>query len=378
MKVIFVFAGLLEYKGRLLKQIATLQDAGHECILIHGQKEDIPPDYSAYNFKVFPFRLIRHPKKLKNYFNHMRFNFQVARKTLELCPEAIVCVELCGVLSGVIIRILRRSILFVFDCNELFMHMGMNRFKKIGWSPIHSLAFRKADIVIHAEENRLLYCKQHYASSAKHVLLENLPRVNINNLKSSSHSDCIRVVYLGALIPSRHCEEIVLAFSEIHSNTAICDLIGFGEEEYTNSLNSLISKNNITNVRILPPVSNNDMLNVLLKYDVGLAFYNNINLNQYYCAPNKVYDYIVTGLAVITNDYPGLLSVIQENNVGVCLSDVTSESIRLALEKIARERTGQNITSEIKNRYIWSNQEETYLSIFLHKKSSTAELKGNK
>jgi len=364
MRILFVFAGLLEYKGRLLKQIASLQDAGHECILIHGQKENTPPDYSNYPFEVHSFKQIRRQKKLNNFFSHLRFNFQAARLASQLHANAIVCVELTGALAGALVRVFHKNVMFVFDSNELFMEMGMKKLKKIVWGPIHSLAFKKADVILHAEQNRLVFCKQHYQNSAKHVLLENLPRIEINSFERQSKTTPIRIVYLGALIPSRHCEEIISAFSFISEDFANCDFIGFGEEEYINHLQLLISDNNLSNIRILPPISNTLMLEALIDYDIGLAFYKNNNLNQYYCAPNKIYDYIVTGLSVITNDYPGLLEVIEQNNIGVCLDSINPEAIAAAIATIASEEISENITLKIKQRYTWKNQEKAYISIF--------------
>jgi len=364
MRIVFVFAGLLEFKGRLLKQIATLQDDGHECILIHGQKEQRPPDYSSYDFEVHPYKLVCHPNKAINYLRHIRFNVQAARKALSLKPDALVCVELTSAFSGVLVRGMKRSVMFVFDCNELFMEKGMNRLKKAAWKPIHSLAFRKADTILHAEKNRLKFCMKNYTSNANHVLLENLPRISTGAFAQKRLSSNVRVVYLGALIPSRHCEDIILAFSNMQLRDVTCDLIGFGEEEYIASLHSLISDNGITNVRIQPPVSNASMLDSLANYDIGLAFYRNTNLNQYYCAPNKIYDYIVMGLAVVTNRYPGLIDVVEKDKIGVCIDEVTPETIRDALQTIIQFNLKGNISYDVQIRYIWKNQENAYLAIY--------------
>lgn len=364
MKIVFVFTGLLEYKARLLKQIATLQEANHECILIHGQKEDTPPDYSYYQFEVFSFEQVRRTKKLSNFYSHLLFNFRAAKLALKFKPDAIVCEELTGALAGVLVRFFHRNIKFIFDSNELFMEMNMSKFKKIGWRPIHSLAFRKADVVLHAEKNRMLFCKQHYPSSAKHVLLENLPRIEVTPSGNQCKSKPIRFIYLGALIPSRHCEEIILAFCKFSHKCAVCDLVGFGEDSYIQYLQGLIEINNIQNVRILPPISSNLMFETLTKYDAGFAFYKNNNLNQYYCAPNKIYDYILAELSIITNSYPGLIEVVEKNNIGICLDSINPDTIREAIGKMNENRDSYKITKELQYRYLWANQENNYLSIF--------------
>ncbi len=366
MRVVFVFAGILKYKGRLLKQIKTLQGAGHECLLIHGQVEDTPPDYGVYDFRTVPIRLIRDPNKIKNFYNHIRFNFQAAEKIKEISPGAVVCVELYGALSGALARFRQTVPKFVFDCNELFMQMGMGRTKQMFWSPIHNWIFRRADVVMHAEEQRLLYCQKMYKSKAEHFLLENLPQGSAGTRLADKNRSGgpLRAVYLGALLPDRCCEEVIKAFAGIPPEIASCDFIGFGAPADEQSLKDLLSELKIAHVRFLPPVKHSEMFEVLTQYDAGLAFYENINLNQYYCAPNKIYDYLACGVPVISNDYPGLKKVLEDNRVGVCVHDITAASMQAALQKISTENFAGNITAEIRKRYSWQYQADAYCGIF--------------
>ena len=365
MRVLFVFAGILKYKGRLLKQISTMQQMGHECILIHGQVEDSIPDYSCYPFKVIRIKLDRHHNKIVNFHNLMRFNFSAAKTITKQAADAVVSVELYGALSGALARHRNPEILFVFDCNELFMHMGMSRMKKLMWAPIHSWVFRKADVVIHAEEQRLLFCQGNYRSKAKHFLLENLPVLNGSHTHGNKtlHKP-LRTVYIGALLPKRYCSELINAFAKIPPEIASCDLIGFGEPEYENQLIALVNDLKLWHVRILPPVNHDQMLETLKEYDIGIAFYENLNLNQYYCAPNKIYDYIACALPIISNDYPGLRKVIEERKIGVCLAEINEETLMSALELIETERMIDNITESVRHRYSWQNQTAAYSGIF--------------
>ena len=64
MKIAFVYLGPIQYRGRMFKQIKTLQDAGHECLVIHGRTEEVEPDYSVYSFPVIPIRVIQEKNKL--------------------------------------------------------------------------------------------------------------------------------------------------------------------------------------------------------------------------------------------------------------------------------------------------------------------------
>ena len=117
-------------------------------------------------------------------------------------------------------------------------------------------------------------------------------------------------------------------------------------------------------MRILPPVAYEAIASLLRNYDVGIALYKNTNLNNYYCAPNKVYDYLMSGMPVIANDYPGLRKVIEHWRLGACVEDITPALFRQAVERIVLEKRWHNITDEIRRKYSWERQEEILLELF--------------
>jgi glycosyltransferase involved in cell wall biosynthesis len=117
-------------------------------------------------------------------------------------------------------------------------------------------------------------------------------------------------------------------------------------------------------VRLLPGVPYAKIPSLLADYHIGLALYRNTSLNNYYCAPNKVYDYLMNGLPVITNRYPGLVPVIDGNRVGACIDEVTTAEIGRAVEMIREGRCWENITRDLRRRYCWEQQVPQYLEAF--------------
>ncbi len=365
MKIIFIFAGILKYKGRLLKQLSTLVENGFDCLLIHGRVEKELPDYSKYSFQIKSIRLKRSRNPIKNFSNSIIFNFKAGLLAKKLGADYIVCEELWSSLSGIVFKFLSRNRKFIFDCNELFLDMGMNKFKQLLWQPIHSMAFRKADIIMHAEEQRLQYCKTHYKTKGEHFLLKNLPKFELIDLSSKiNKNNPIKVLYLGALLPDRFCEKVIDAFAGIDPDIAVCDFIGFGKPKYEDKLRNRVDRHNLKNVRFLSPVENQKVKETIAAYDIGLAFYQNINWNQYYCAPNKIYEYIVCGVPVITNNYPGLVKTIQDNQIGICIDKIDSLTLYNAIIKIINDHYKLKITKEIKQQFNWSSQEQPYCSLF--------------
>ncbi|MDC0270169.1 hypothetical protein OAK94_00535, partial [bacterium] len=114
-------------------------------------------------------------------------------------------------------------------------------------------------------------------------------------------------------------------------------------------------------VRLLPGVPQTELPKLLKDYHAGFAFYLNTNINNYYCAPNKVYDYLMNGLTVIANNYPGLNQVLEQGKLGVCVDEVTKESIDEALVRLREECPWDQITEETRRNYSWDRQMEDYL-----------------
>jgi len=52
------------------------------------------------------------------------------------------------------------------------------------------------------------------------------------------------------------------------------------------------------------------------------------SLNSIYCAPNKLYEYSEFGLPMLGNDIPGLYYTIEEYNMGICVDETDSNSIK--------------------------------------------------
>jgi len=362
MKIAFVYLGPIKYRGRMFKQIKTLQNAGHECLVIHGRTEEVEPDYSVYSFPVIPIRVIQEKNKLLTLITQLLFNRKAAKEILKSQANACVCIALQSALSGALAKKKRPFLKYIFDSNELSLEMLPSGLKRKIWSVTQRIVLKHADIIMHAEQHRLEYFNKTYPNLAKSFLLENLPYYR--PLPKKQIRDYTKAVYLGILTPDRYCSEMLEAFSTFKEDIHF-DLVGFfPAQKYKMVLEQTMQKIDATNIQILPPLTHNEIYDFLSQYDVGIAFYKNTNLNNYYCAPNKVYDYIQLGMPVITNDYPGLKKIIEENKIGVCLKEVTPENIRDAIRTIIKNNIPANITESIRKRYSWESQENEYKQLF--------------
>ena len=362
-KIACVYLGHLEYRGRLLKEIATLQDDGYECELMLGDREMKEQDFSKYDFPTQVFPLSWSKGQLWLYIKHFWFSWKVARLIAKGDAAIVYCFSIHALMAGVFLKMMKPSVKMVYDSNELFIECFQHKVKKLIWWPIQRLGVRYCDLIIHAEPNRLkYYLEKHGGRDKRHEVLENFPYYREGmTAKMPREGERVRVIYFGVLGRDRYTLELAKIFHELDNYDL--DIVGyFAEKDVEIEVKALLEKSRKTNVRLLPGVQYSEMPKLLEEYHIGIALYQNTNVNNYYCAPNKVYDYLMNGLTVISSNYPGLANVLKGGKVGACIDDVDETCFATALEEIVKGNLWGNITDEMRYRYSWDKQRVDYLS----------------
>ena len=72
-----------------------------------------------------------------------------------------------------------------------------------------------------------------------------------------------------------------------------------------------------------------------LEAHAGLMLYrSDVSMNYRYCAPNKLYEYPMLGLPVLSSDQPHLRRLVEGRGFGVCVDPKAPAGIRAALERM--------------------------------------------
>jgi glycosyltransferase involved in cell wall biosynthesis len=277
----------------------------------------------------------------------------------------VVSFSLESLLAGALAKRRNPKIKLIFDSNELHIEAYVHPVKKKLWAPIQKFCIQYCDVIMHAEENRLEYFKKHHdPSNRNQFLLENLPYyIPSERLKKRIFDPPLRVLYVGVLGFDRYTRELIQIFRDLAPDYSL-DLVGPCEASVKEELEGDLRMNPAPNIRILPGIPHAEMAKLIEDYHVGIALYKNTNLCNYYCAPNKVYDYLMNGIPVIANNYPGLVSVLEKAKLGACVENVDFENFKAALEVIRDERRWKNITDAVRRRYSWEAQKPGFLELF--------------
>ena len=364
-KVVCVLYGTLQYRGRLLKQIAALQAEGIDCCLIYGDRGELPLNKEDFNFPIDVIQTSDKGHPLLLFLRQLRFCYKAGAQLKKSEATHVLCFSLQTLLAGTLAKRSRPNLKLIFDSNELHIESYINPIKKRLWAVVQKFCVPNCDVIMHAEENRLKYFKENHDKGERtHFLLENFPyHIANDKLRAKPDRSTVRVLYVGVMGPDRFSRELVEIFHELGSSYTL-DLVGPMPPSFRQELDEKLVSNSSNNVRILSAIPHNEMSNLIQNYHIGIALYRNDNLCNYYCAPNKVYDYLMNGVAVVANAYPGLIKVLEDGEIGACIEEVDLNSFRAALEIIVKENRWANITEDVRTHYSWEAQNPGYLELF--------------
>ncbi|MDZ7765466.1 MAG: glycosyltransferase [Melioribacteraceae bacterium] len=60
-------------------------------------------------------------------------------------------------------------------------------------------------------------------------------------------------------------------------------------------------------------------MNYTAAADVGVCLIENISISYYHALPNKLFEYIMAGIPVISSSLPQMKKIVEQYNVGVCV-----------------------------------------------------------
>ena len=86
---------------------------------------------------------------------------------------------------------------------------------------------------------------------------------------------------------------------------------------------------------LLPPVPSADVVNAAIGADAGIWTLPNLSKNFYYALPNKIFEYLASGLPVLAANFPEARKMVEGNGVGLCFDPYDPRSIAAQINRMA-------------------------------------------
>lgn len=144
------------------------------------------------------------------------------------------------------------------------------------------------------------------------------------------------ILYQGIFIPERKLDDYIEAINLLPSEYVIF-LMGYENKQYR----ELKKRYENDRVIFLPFVISPLHLEITKLAHIGILSYvcDGFTLpqiiNVLYCAPNKLYEYSMFGVPMISNELPALRYAFSQNKGGICIENLNSEEISHAIVNIS-------------------------------------------
>ena len=187
------------------------------------------------------------------------------------------------------------------------------------FSIIEKIFIKHTDLVICASKQRAKLMKEYYKLKSLPTVIRNISKLQLSKLEFNQNEELvlnnnkIKVVYAGVLSKGRKLDLLVKTALKLGDRYSII-IIGNGDQ--TLELQKIIKELCIKNVFMLGAKNNTDLGNYISKCDIGYLYYPSTNLNNIYCAPNKIYEYTSLGLPILSNNNVTMTKEITDNEIG--------------------------------------------------------------
>jgi glycosyltransferase involved in cell wall biosynthesis len=165
------------------------------------------------------------------------------------------------------------------------------------------------------------------------------------------------VLYQGGFAPHRGLETLIEAACDFHRGVLV--LMGWGRIE--DDLQSLIVRLGLEQrAMIVGPAEQHELLQFTRGADLGVIPYQPVGLNNYYTTPNKLFEYMASGIAVAGSRLPELQRFVEGHDFGVTFDPTDSgdiaRAVNLALEDDDRLATMKFNALVASKAFVWENE----------------------
>ncbi len=300
-------------------------------------------------------------------FSYIIYNFDMFLKSKHIKAGVYHSTDLVTLLCGFMLKKKNGGVL-VYDTHELWIdsleNYGPTIRKLLG--VYERFLIHRTDVVITVNDSIADELVRRYDIKRPLVVL-NCP-VYESPLQVKKEIDEIKILYQGVYIRDRGIEELLRSVKYFNPKCKLY-LRGYDgyvprgvEGEYMNFIRNIAIEEGIQDrVVFLDPVEMTDMVRLSDGFDIGVTPYKPTNMNQLYASPNKTFEYMMAGLAVVVSDIPEQRRFVVDNWVGVAFNPENPIEIASAINELASDPGRLRIMKEnalncAKTKYNWEIQ----------------------
>ncbi|PTK27065.1 glycosyltransferase [Mammaliicoccus sciuri] len=277
---------------------------------------------------------------------------------LNTLPQAIVCSKL---------RLKPKPL--IYDSHEV-------QSDRTGYNPktikrIESFMLKFVDQMIVENHTRAKYNEDIYGYYPKTLYnysekynIEEKPQINLHK-KIGINEDEKILLYQGGLQQGRGLELLIEAMDEIEEGHLL--FIGGGKLTQTLKEQAEASKQ-ADRIHFLDKVPFQELPSYTREAYLGFQVLQNICFNHYSASSNKLFEYMMAHVPVVSCDFPEIKKVVEETHTGLVVDSHNASEIANAVNQLVKDTSLRNQLSEntkqAKEIYNWNNEKSKLLEVY--------------
>jgi len=176
-----------------------------------------------------------------------------------------------------------------------------------------------------------------------HVEYKILPDVVLNtpyyqnvSYKPISNSNKVKLIHHGSASPERHIEKMIQVIPYLENRFEMHFML-VGNHQYIQKLKKLARNIAPSRVFFHDAVPIEMICSKLSEYDVGVYLLQPLGFNYTYAMPNKLFDFIMSGLCVAIAPSIEMQKIVQHYNCGVVAKDFHPASLAATINALSVE-----------------------------------------
>ncbi len=335
--VFIAFLGNAYVDSRIINLTDSLESDGYRvsvtCFDWTGwQGEGLRDNFNLYPLKKSSFSL----------FFYLKFAFRLIFNLLRSGASIYFAEDIYTLPFVYVIAKIKGKKVY-YNSRELYAFLGGLRNKKKLQSVIYKIEkifIRRVDLVLVTGEMDADFIRDFYKVD-NIVVIRNIPlykkaadKIDYRK-KLNLPDDSILLLYQGVILEGRGLSLIFEAMTAIKETELI--ILGDGpfREHYLKMAEEMGLKNRIHPMGM---IGQEELINYTAGADIGMALIENISVSYYHALPNKLFEYIMAELPVLSCALPQMKKIVEEYNTG--------RSIDLERENIVKDTLSEMLADK--------------------------------
>lgn len=359
----------IEFDSRILKEMGALAAAGYVVsgigvVLDEGaQKSAVPFEASIDALTLRARKLIFLPRTLRHIVTLFELVVKMLPRAIRQRPDVVHCHDTLVLPLGVIVKLLTGAKL-IYDAHELeSSRNGLTKLQGMLTLRAERLLWRFVDALIVVSPSIENWYRQVIGPKRSAVIFNSplyseaiVQEGDYLRKKFSIPVQSKIFIYVGILGHGRGIDLLCEAFRHPDIESHIV-FLGYGE--LSDELSRLAVEHQ--NLHVHEAVPHSQVVPIVQSADFGFCLVQNVSLSDYYCLPNKLFEYCFAGIPVLASDFPDIRAVLSEYGIGECCN-LASDEIRQAILKL--ERSEKAYTFSSLTPLSWQAQEQKLLVLY--------------